>query len=468
MTDKMKKLKSEIVLMKGITLKTGFFEGRPHLIAPVVMLTEGVHNSYFYPEEELSRHTEAWNGRPVVVYHPEEKNEAISANKSPQVVEQTKVGTIFNTIYDKDGKKLKAEIWLDIAKLNKVDNSIITMLNDGKILEVSTGLFVDGDAVPGEWKGEKYEAIFRNYRPDHLALLPNTPGACSVADGCGVRNNSAEVVDGELALTAIVDLLYKKIEMSSDGQYTGNMMRQVYSDYLTYEDMKGNLYRQNYKIKKGGEVVLKGDPEKVKKLVSYETMASKDKSFMKEGAMDKNEKIDFVMNTKSMEYGEDMKAVLEASDEKALDVHVSLAKKFRECDCKKAELETNEKKKEEDKVVENKKKPATVQEYIADAPDEVKEVIANGVRIHNERKNAIVKSLVENKRNKFSQERLVKMSLDELESLAALAQVDLDFSGQKGETQKTFARNEKNSDGTGVPVAPELTWDKPVNNNRSR
>jgi hypothetical protein len=40
------------------------------------------------------------------------------------------------------------------------------------------------------FNGVKYEGIARNLRPDHLAILPDDKGACSLEDGCGVNNTS--------------------------------------------------------------------------------------------------------------------------------------------------------------------------------------------------------------------------------------------------------------------------------------
>lgn len=460
-----------LAILKHATVRTAFHESRLHLVVPVVMLTEGVHNSRLYKAEDLAKFPESWNGRPVVVGHPEKEGTPVSVNESPELAEKVKIGTLFNTAYDKESKKLKSEAWIDVEKASSLNIDVLQAINSGNEVEVSTGLWMDEEEVSGNWNGEQFEVVAINYKPDHLAILLNEKGACSFNDGCGIRNNAMEVADGELCYTDIMDSLWRMVSMSKDGNPPMGNLRQVYSDYFTFENFEGNLFRQSYKVKKGGEIVLKGGAEKIKKLVSYETMRKADKSFNKEAIMNKKEKVDFVMNTKSLEYKEEMKGILEALSDEALDLHVNLAKKFRECDCRKEEIE----KREKEKTVVNKeekkdevKKPVTVQEYIADAPDEVKEVIANGVRIHNERKNTIVKSLVENKRNKFSQERLQKMSLDELESLAALAQVDLDFSGQKGETHVIPNKNERRPDGTGVPAVPEMTWEKPVNNNRAR
>jgi hypothetical protein len=88
-----------------------------------------------------------------------------------------------------DGDKLKAEAWVDILKANKLRPGLIAMLESGKPMDVSTAYFSRHDATPGTFNGRAYSVMHRDIKPDHLALLPDENGACSWADGCGVRAN---------------------------------------------------------------------------------------------------------------------------------------------------------------------------------------------------------------------------------------------------------------------------------------
>src|SRR6516165_9418036 len=94
-------------------------EGRRYLVAPMVMLTEGVHQGskgpLYYPKEELSRRPMLWNHKPVVVYHPEENGKGTSAC-TPEVLAVRKIGIILNTQYkeEKGRGKLIAEAWCDV------------------------------------------------------------------------------------------------------------------------------------------------------------------------------------------------------------------------------------------------------------------------------------------------------------------------------------------------------------------
>jgi len=169
-------------------------EGRDHLVVPMVMMVEGVHEGsngpLFYPADELTNYTSVWNSKPIVVYHPEQDGQSVSAC-DPIIFNSRKVGVIMNTTFE-DGK-LKAEAWLEKDRLEEVDERILEALEKGEMMEISTGLFTENELVEnGEWNGEAYTEIARNYRPDHLAILPDQVGACSIADGGGLLRNKAK------------------------------------------------------------------------------------------------------------------------------------------------------------------------------------------------------------------------------------------------------------------------------------
>lgn len=172
-----------------VTIRREQFEGVEHLVVPVIAAKEMVMNGFMYPAKEFSDWIETWNGIPVPVAHPQVNGMHVSArDKSMQ--EKTSVGTFFNVEFTKDNK-LKGEIWLNIDKAEKLGASyIIDRFESGEIMEVSTGLYSNIDMQPGEFDGVPYQGIIRHIRPDHLALLPNEVGACSLKDGCGAMRNN--------------------------------------------------------------------------------------------------------------------------------------------------------------------------------------------------------------------------------------------------------------------------------------
>ena len=60
--------------LQGSQVRHDRMEGREYLVAPMAMITEGVHNGsqgpLYYPWDELSKFPQVWNMKPVVVYHP--------------------------------------------------------------------------------------------------------------------------------------------------------------------------------------------------------------------------------------------------------------------------------------------------------------------------------------------------------------------------------------------------------------
>ena len=173
--------------------RTETLEGKKHVVVPCVLAVEGVLNGskgpLYYPSSELRASVPHWNGRPVVIYHPDMQHNCMAGN--PTVFTRQKVGTVFNVRFE--GKALKGECWLDADRLQAVDWRVLTAVNRGEVMEVSTGLFTDNDPSPGHFNGRKYDANARNHRPDHLAILPDLKGACSIADGAGLcRNEVAE------------------------------------------------------------------------------------------------------------------------------------------------------------------------------------------------------------------------------------------------------------------------------------
>jgi hypothetical protein len=278
-------------------------QDKPHIVVPVVMLVEGVHNGsdgpIYHSESDIGKNVESWNGIPVIIYHAyDEEGHPVSAN-SPEVIDNVSVGKVYNTVYE-DGK-LKAEVWFDEDRLNTVSAETLIEVNDSKEIEVSTGMFCDYEEKEGEWNGEKYNFVAHNYRPDHLAILPDEIGACSCKDGCGLGANSKNKnmdikkvmatigvagysvhrISGyaEQGYQALINEMYSELRKMDKSYDTGgvhhyeyNYLEELYSDYVIFtksgDSIESKLYKQSYTVT-DGEVALTGTPVEVHKKVDY-------------------------------------------------------------------------------------------------------------------------------------------------------------------------------------------------------
>lgn len=70
----------------------------------------------------------------------------------------------------------------------EISPETLAALNGRKRIEVSTGLHVEVINQSGhDALGRHYTGIVQIKAPDHLAILGYEPGACSIADGCGLN-----------------------------------------------------------------------------------------------------------------------------------------------------------------------------------------------------------------------------------------------------------------------------------------
>lgn len=197
-------------LAQTASIRTASFDGTECLVVPVIALLGNVVvrplNSLgpeFVPAEELAAAPASWNGRPVLPDHP--SHGTASAN-DPVTLEAQRFGYIFNAEYS-DGK-LKVEAWLDPVRAEKVGihaQRVIERCRSGEVVEVSVGCWITAEKRSGSYNGRRYEYVWSNPIPDHLAMLPEgVEGACSVEMGCGAprvnRKSETGVSTGHLSI----------------------------------------------------------------------------------------------------------------------------------------------------------------------------------------------------------------------------------------------------------------------------
>lgn len=442
------------------TARKDTLEGRECLVVPMVMLTEGVHagsgGPLFYPKDELSKTPVTWNHKPVVVYHPTLNGEGVSACEK-DVLETHKVGVILNTRWD---DKLRAEAWLYEDALKRVDPRVLTAIENNQMMEVSTGLYTDNEELPGEWNTEKYTAIARNYRPDHLAILPDQIGACSVKDGAGLLRINTEkkdekkddkdkpestvftntvknavlragcqLVNNELSFSKITSSLSSLLssKYGKPGKYWDGWISDVFSDSVVFygEDMK--LYMIGYSAT-DSTVSLVGEAKEVSRVVEYKT---KDGKAFVANSVEGSSLLSLVEKETAMPF--DKKAHVtsligngfEEKDRTWLEALAddNLAKILPKTTTT-VQTNTVPVQTPAPTPVQTNTTPApapTLEQYIASAPPVLQEILQNGVQAHNDQKASLVKSIIANKANVFSEAFLNTKTIQELKGLASLA-----------------------------------------------
>ena len=270
---------------KGLVRKEKM-EGRDYTVVPMVMAKEGVLNGsqgpLFYPADEWAASVPIWNHKPVVVYHPTLNGKGVSAC-DPLLLTKHKIGVILNTRFQESDKTLRAEAWLEDARIGAVDRRVGKAVENEQMMELSTGVFTQNEMTTGEHNGRKYSAIARNLRGDHLAVLPDKIGACSVKDGAGfIRNSVGEEYEAvDLRLNAAADVSFDQMRdylwqalrakfpapMGIDTGYCFPYIVAMYDDHVVYE-MGGKLYRTSYTLGTG-KANLTGSATEVTRVVSY-------------------------------------------------------------------------------------------------------------------------------------------------------------------------------------------------------
>jgi hypothetical protein len=272
--------------------------GRDWIVVNGVPIVEGVLKNVFVPMSEFGAFVKDWNDVPLVLRHPDpSKNDG--AAKTPDV-DVPVIGRFYNAKLDEANKRLIGEFWLDKVVLDSLDDgkSILNAIKNNRQVEVSTGYHAMIELKSGKHGDKKYSGIHRNLHPDHIAILPDQTGACSVKDGCGINRNSADAETiinscqcqkGNSAMKNNLDPIREEtvfhINMSSKGmsldeqaqaireafresvrpktanianpsiKLDGAWVRDVYSDHVIAE-MGGKLYRAEFTRTEDGSITF--------------------------------------------------------------------------------------------------------------------------------------------------------------------------------------------------------------------
>jgi hypothetical protein len=171
--------------------------GREYLVVPVSMIVPGVlagsKGPLYYPQERVARNAAEWDGIPVTLGHPSHptNNSPLSASDAG-VIDRVGMGVLRNSRFQNG--KLRADAWLESDKTRQIAPQVHSAALNGGRVEVSTGLFTQEVERDGTWNGRSYTHEVVDYKPDHLAILTDQRGACSIQDGCGMNVHNAESI----------------------------------------------------------------------------------------------------------------------------------------------------------------------------------------------------------------------------------------------------------------------------------
>lgn len=336
-------------------------DGRDYIVAPTVMIVEGILNNVYYPASEMAVVPQHWNGRPVVVEHSTQNDGSPKTANDPYEREKRTVGWIYNTQYvEENGQaKLKAQAWIDPEKCKEVEEGedVLNKLENNEGIEVSTGVFTLDVNEPGYFNGERYDSIATELRGDHLALLPNGTGACSWVDGAGLprlnkrQNSNNDNQTGESQMDKLqkflensrhspslnekgmrdlfrdmMNTLEQKYETGPDNQMV--FIEEIFpqSNEVVFEIEKegvSTFYRQQYNADEN-EISLNGDPVEVE--VKTEYVQKQQEQKQKENSeMQRNEMIQYLIDN-SPSVNEEHRQMLENSTDAVLNMMVNTVK----------------------------------------------------------------------------------------------------------------------------------------------
>ena len=163
-------------------------DGREYFVCPAVMIRPGVlaanNGAILYPGKVLRDRPERWNDVPLTLNHPADAAGNRISARDP-AARGSIIGRVAGVRFA--GGKLRGEAWFDVAA---TPAGLLERVRSGVPVEVSTGLRTRTVSVAGVHRGKRYEKRLTGHDPDHLAVLTDEPGACSVRDGCGITSNA--------------------------------------------------------------------------------------------------------------------------------------------------------------------------------------------------------------------------------------------------------------------------------------
>ncbi len=428
-----------------------------YLIFPTVMMVQGVHSGSHGPvlhlTEELEKSVTAWKDTPVVIGHPQIAGNYVSA-KGPEQVDEI-IGTIKNP-FVKDNK-LHASIWVDENKISKKSPQTLTQLMQAVPMDVSVGVFTDDDKTSGEYDGEVYAAIAKNYRPDHLALLPGDVGACSWEKGCGIRVNNSNNEGNTMDQTTLIDQIklvssegfsihlmtnalsmsdvmsgIRRILDSKSTKQTSYYLVDAYDSTFVYEEYASGtdaissiakLWKQAYGKNATGNIELVGDPIEVTRQVEYIPLSKVNTNSLKIEKMEKKPcviaKVEELITNAATNFGADDRDWLLGQSLEQLE------KMTPKVSTGSPEVPQINKQQALEMLKDSIKTP---EDFLSIMPSEVRDQYQHGLRLHAAQRSQMIADIQTNAKDVWTNDELAALNTPMLEKVYKGLKRDVDYS----------------------------------------
>lgn len=193
--------------------------GREVIVVPSATLPDDVvMNNIRYPAEEIGKSFASLNRTPAPLGHPMIGNSFISA-RDPEGINIGYIGA-WNENPRREGGRVLLDKVIDVEVANRTDGGkrVLAAINEGAPVHTSTGLLCELEPA---MNGDGFEYTARNIIFDHDAILLDSEGAATPAQGVGmlvngsqieVINSAIEWADRDLdwAVTSVVDALERR------------------------------------------------------------------------------------------------------------------------------------------------------------------------------------------------------------------------------------------------------------------
>jgi hypothetical protein len=254
---------------------------RDHIVTSMIAIVgDSIMNGLLYPDDEVASSFEQLNQLPAPNGHPSVNGINISAFH-PLAVNANNIGA-FVANPTKSDKYVINELWVDesIANQSEDGKELISRIETGKQVGVSTGLRMQKIETPGDLNGITYNAIGKDFKFDHVAILLNEKPAGAETyllneDGSLARDEEIFLVNqvdtNEFSVRSTKEQLFELLNAEFPERFVfiedcvaedGNSGRVIY-------EVGSGFFQRSFNVDDDGLVSIEDDQVPVRKKVEF-------------------------------------------------------------------------------------------------------------------------------------------------------------------------------------------------------